>query len=129
MIWLVTQIWVFLLAAFILGAGAGALFERRRRRDRSAPEPRPAAPRPQAPAAGNGPAQSDLTQIIGVDEATAARLGALGVRSFEQIANWSDENIAWIEDQLDAPGRVASQRWREQAGSLADPDHSLVTSG
>lgn len=127
MLWLISEMWGLLLLAFIFGVAAGAWIAAARKRqispadDRSIIEPR-------TPASAVAPATllltpdgppDDLTQIIGVDPATERRLNALGVFHLRQIAAWDEGAARWIEIRLNEPGRVARERWVEQASSLA----------
>jgi NADH-quinone oxidoreductase subunit E len=62
----------------------------------------------------------DLSLIGGVADALVEKLNAIGIWHFEQIANWTPEEIAWIESQLDGfKGRVNGDKWLEQAQKLA----------
>ena len=63
-------------------------------------------------------APDDLTQIKGVDAELAARLGGLGVIKFEQIANFSDDDIANVDEALSLNGRVEKDDWTGQAQRL-----------
>ena len=60
----------------------------------------------------------DLTQINGIDANLAARLKQLNLYKFEQIANFSDEDIANVEGALSIDGRVGKQDWIGQARAL-----------
>ncbi|MEL6829551.1 MAG: hypothetical protein AAFO63_05390 [Pseudomonadota bacterium] len=60
----------------------------------------------------------DLTQIGGIGPRIAEVLHELGIWSFDQIANWSPEHAAWVEEQLAFQGRIARENWVEQAKSL-----------
>jgi large subunit ribosomal protein L19 len=60
----------------------------------------------------------DLTQISGIDANLAARLKQLNLYKFEQIANFSDEDIGNIEGALSIDGRVEKQDWIGQARAL-----------
>lgn len=60
----------------------------------------------------------DLTQIKGLDAELAARLGGLGVIKFEQIANFSDDDIANVDEALSLNGRVEKDDWTGQAQRL-----------
>src|SRR6185369_523645 len=57
----------------------------------------------------------DLTRIKGVDTELAARLGGLGVIKFEQIANFSDDDIANLDEALSLAGRIEKDDWVGQA--------------
>jgi len=60
----------------------------------------------------------DLTQINGVGEELVQRLEKIGVIKFEQIANWTDEDIANVDEVLSFKGRIEREDWVEQAKSL-----------
>jgi large subunit ribosomal protein L19 len=60
----------------------------------------------------------DLTQITGIDANLAARMKQLNLYKFEQIANFSDEDIANVEGALSIDGRVGKQDWIGQARAL-----------
>ena len=57
----------------------------------------------------------DLTRIKGLDAALAARLHGLGVIKFDQIANFSDDDIANVDEALALDGRVEKEDWVRQA--------------
>ena len=151
MIELVTEFWWVLVAALLIGVVvAWLLFANRRTRvetlqtgdvldegaapaqrnqaliDRPAP---PTAPVPQAvsaPAAAAQPAATgsdDLSRIKGVGPKLVALLHSLGVTRFDQIAGWTDADIARIDAQLgNFSGRIERDSWVEQAGYLARGD-------
>jgi len=60
----------------------------------------------------------DLTRINGIDATLAARLKQLNLYKFEQIANFSDEDIGNVEGALNIDGRVETQDWIGQARAL-----------
>jgi len=60
----------------------------------------------------------DLTLIKGVGEELIQRLEKIGVIKFEQIANWTDEDIANVDEVLDFKGRIEREDWAEQAKAL-----------
>lgn len=65
----------------------------------------------------------DLTRIKGVGPKLRARLGELGVTRFDQIANWTDADIARIDASLGTfAGRPTRDNWVEQAKLLATGD-------
>lgn len=73
-----------------------------------------------APAASEG---DDLGRIKGVGPKLVARLGELGVTRYDQIAGWSDDDIARIDAQLGPfAGRIARDNWIEQCRHLATGD-------
>lgn len=88
---------------------------------RPAPQPAPApAPEP-APAPV---AKTDNLQLLkGVGPKMVALLNGLGVTSFQQIADWTDADVAAIDPQLGAfQGRIARDAIVDQAGYLARGD-------
>ena len=60
----------------------------------------------------------DLTQIKGVNADIAARLKQLNCYKIEQIANFSDEDIANVDEALTLKGAVEKQDWIGQAQKL-----------
>jgi len=47
------------------------------------------------------------------------KLNAMGIERFEQIANWTDGDIAEVDEQLNFRGRIQREKWVEQAQELA----------
>lgn len=84
----------------------------------TAPEPEPAAaPTPTSSAA------DDLQLLKGVGPKMVGLLNGLGVTSFQQIANWTDADVAAIDPQLGAfQGRITRDNIVDQAGYLARGD-------
>ncbi len=64
----------------------------------------------------------DLTVIGGVGPKIQEVLNSLGVYHYDQIAAWTPENIAWIDDHLSFSGRIDREGWVEQALILAGDD-------
>lgn len=74
------------------------------------------------PAAGVGEAD-DLTRIKGLGPKLATLLRTLGITRFDQIAGWSEADVARIDAQLGTfQGRIARDNWIEQARYLAAGD-------
>ena len=46
-------------------------------------------------------------------------LNGLGIWTYAQIAGWSREEIAWVDDYLRFKGRIGRDGWLEQAVKLA----------
>jgi predicted flap endonuclease-1-like 5' DNA nuclease len=69
-------------------------------------------------AARNG-APDDFTLIEGVSLQQQSTLYSIGVFHFDQIAAWSTENVAWIDQYLRLGGRIDDEEWVEQADDLA----------
>lgn len=86
-------------------------------RPRSVASSRRAKP-PVLASARNG-APDDLTLIEGVSLLQQTTLYALGVFHFDQIAAWSADNVAWVDQYLRLAGRIEDEEWVEQAGELA----------
>ncbi len=61
----------------------------------------------------------DLKQITGVGPALEEKLNKLGVYTFAQVASWTPDQIAWIDDTLSFKGRVERDDWVGQAELLA----------
>ena len=65
----------------------------------------------------------ELTTMKGVGPKVAALLNGLGVTRYDQIAAWSDADVARVDAQLGAfKGRVTRDQWVEQARLLAAGD-------
>lgn len=76
-----------------------------------------------APEAAPVAAADDLTRIKGLGPKLNARLGELGIRRYDQIAAWTDEDVARIDPQLGAfQGRIVRDGWIEQCRFLASGD-------
>jgi small subunit ribosomal protein S2 len=60
----------------------------------------------------------DLKQITGVGPALEEKLNKLGVYTLAQIASWTPDQIAWIDDSLSFKGRVERDDWVGQAELL-----------
>jgi predicted flap endonuclease-1-like 5' DNA nuclease len=68
-------------------------------------------------------AGDDLTRIKGVGPKLSAMLRGLGVTRYDQIAAWSEADVARIDPQLGAfQGRIARDDWIEQCRYLAAGD-------
>jgi len=63
----------------------------------------------------------DLKMIKGVGPKLEGLLHDLGFYHFDQIAKWSDAEVAWVDDNLEGfRGRVSRDNWVEQAKLLAE---------
>ncbi len=60
----------------------------------------------------------DLKLISGVGEELEKRLNKLGITRFEQIANFSDEDITKVDEVLNFKGRIEREDWVGQATKL-----------
>ncbi|WP_353641093.1 NADH-ubiquinone dehydrogenase [Mesorhizobium sp. WSM2239] len=61
----------------------------------------------------------DLKLISGIGPKLEQVLNGLGVWTYGQIANWSMEEIAWVDDYLSFKGRIGRDDWIGQAAKLA----------
>lgn len=119
--WFVGQSVAVIVLAFVLGVVTGRLLPRAGRRDRSAPREAPVA------AAAPAPRDDRLERIEGIGPRMAAALRATGIRSFEQLADATDDakRAALTGAGLSfAPSLVT---WSRQARLLADGDETGFT--
>ncbi|MEO0486669.1 MAG: 50S ribosomal protein L21 [Pseudomonadota bacterium] len=85
----------------------------------AAPAAAKAAPAPaaeegaEAPAAASG--SDDLKALSGVGPALEKKLHAAGVTTFAQIAAWTEEDVAAMDEKLSFKGRIEREGWIEQA--------------
>jgi len=70
-----------------------------------------AAERPAAP--------DDLKAISGIGPKVEQVLNGFGVWTYAQVAGWTPEEIAWVEDTLGLKGRIGRDGWLAQAATLA----------
>jgi len=61
----------------------------------------------------------DLKKISGVGPVLEKKLNALGVTTFAQVAAFTVEDIAKLDDALNFKGRIDRDNWLEQAAELA----------
>ena len=88
---------------------------------KAAPKPKAETPKAEAPKA-EAPAAAgadDLKKLSGVGPALEKKLHAAGVTSFAQIAAWSPEDVAEMDEKLSFKGRIERDGWIEQAAKLA----------
>ncbi|MBY6047042.1 50S ribosomal protein L21 [Vannielia litorea] len=78
-------------------------------------EEKKAAPKKAAKAEGG----DDLKQLSGVGPALEKKLHEAGVTTFAQIAAWTDEDVAAMDEKLSFKGRIEREGWIEQAKKLA----------
>ncbi|KIC48793.1 50S ribosomal protein L21 [Tateyamaria sp. ANG-S1] len=69
---------------------------------------------PKADAAGD-----DLKQLSGVGPALEKKLHDAGVTTFAQIAAWTEEDVAAMDEKLSFKGRIEREGWIDQAKELA----------
>jgi large subunit ribosomal protein L21 len=71
-----------------------------------------AAPKKEAPAEA---AADDLKELSGVGPALEKKLHAAGVTTFAQIAAWTEEDVAAMDEKLSFKGRIEREGWISQA--------------
>ena len=75
--------------------------------------------RPVSLAAPNGVAD-DLKRIKGVGPVIQDTLNELGIYHFQQIADFSADNEAWVDNHIAFPGRIGREGWVSQAVDLVE---------
>ncbi|WP_290992636.1 hypothetical protein [Hyphomicrobium sp.] len=80
-------------------------------------------PAPSQSSDAEGP-HDDLKRIRGIGVLIEKRLNALGVGSYDQIANWTSGDIDRISRSLEFKGRIERENWVEQARILASGGHT-----
>ena len=79
-----------------------------------------AAKKPKALKAARGGKADNLKEIKGVGPKLEALLHSLGFFHFDQIAAWTDAELAWVDDNLEGfKGRASRDEWVAQAKVLA----------
>ena len=68
--------------------------------------------------AASGTDVDDLKRIRGIGVLIEKKLNAMGVRTYEQIANWTAGDVSRVSDSLDFKGRIERESWIEQARIL-----------
>jgi len=61
----------------------------------------------------------DLKKVKGIGPKLETLLNSLGVYTFDQIANWQQKDIDWVDSKLAFPGRIEREEWVSQARVLA----------
>jgi NADH-quinone oxidoreductase subunit E len=61
---------------------------------------------------------SDLKAIMGIGPKLEKVLNGLGIWTYAQIAAWTPEEVAWVEDYLSLTGRIGRDEWTRQAAAL-----------
>ena len=79
-----------------------------------------AARRPASLSAARDGGPDDLKRIKGVGPKLEALLHSLGFYHFDQVAAWTDQELAWVDDNLEGfKGRATRDEWVAQAKVLA----------
>jgi NADH-quinone oxidoreductase subunit E len=61
----------------------------------------------------------DLKKISGIGPGIEKTLHGLGIYHFRQIAGFTSDNVAWVNQRLRFKGRIEREEWIEQARKLA----------
>ena len=77
-----------------------------------------AAQRPEGLKKPRADGADDLKRISGVGPVLEKKLHSLGYYHFDQIAAWTPDNVAWVNDHLNFKGRIERDNWIAQARDL-----------
>ena len=69
--------------------------------------------------APRGGQKDNLTRIKGIGVKIDEALNSIGIYHFDQIAAWTEDNMAWADKALAFPGRAKRDDWVGQAKLLA----------
>ena len=83
--------------------------------------------RPKGINAARGGKADDLQRISGVGPKNEAILHNLGFYHFDQIAAWTANEVAWVDDHLKFGGRIQREEWIRQASLLAEGKEEQFT--
>ena len=75
--------------------------------------------KPETLSAARGGRADDLKKIKGVGPKLEGVLNELGFYHFDQIAAWTDAEIAWVDTRLKFKGRIQRDGWIDQAKTLS----------
>ncbi len=82
-------------------------------------EAKKAEPAKAAPKSAKASEGDDLTRISGVGPVIVKKLHDLGVTTFAQIAAWTPEDVAAMDEKLNFKGRIDRDNWIAQAVDFA----------
>ncbi|MCL4164385.1 UNVERIFIED_CONTAM: hypothetical protein GTU68_050872 [Idotea baltica] len=80
--------------------------------EKAAPKTEKAAPKKAAAKTEGG---DDLTRISGVGPVIVGKLEALGITTFQQVADFTPEDVERIDGELNFKGRIDRDEWIKQA--------------
>ena len=75
--------------------------------------------KPRTMAAPRKAGADDLKRISGVGPKLEGVLNELGFWHFDQIAKWTDAEVAWVDSRLKFKGRIERDNWIDQAAAFA----------
>ena len=61
----------------------------------------------------------EIKRIKGIGPVIEKTLNELGVYQFQQIADFTRDNIVWVDKYISFPGRIDREEWVSQAKELA----------
>ncbi len=76
--------------------------------------------KPAGLATPRGGKADDLKRISGIGKQNEGRLHGLGIWHFDQIAQWSADEVKWVGGFLAFPGRIEREEWVRQAKVLGE---------
>lgn len=100
-------------AGFAIAAAAAAapVAAEKPKAEKKATAPKAEKKAPAKEAAG----ADDLKELSGVGPALEKKLHAAGVTTFAQVAAWTEEDVAAMDEKLSFKGRIEREGWIEQA--------------
>ena len=122
MMWLIWNMWILLLLAFIGGVVTGWILH-----GKSDETPKSGPRGLLEPAQGPHSHATSATldaepvkaKIKGLGPKAAAKLSENGVTSLAQIANWTADDVARMDDMINGRGRIERDDWVGQAKALS----------
>ncbi|MFY0632377.1 MAG: NADH-quinone oxidoreductase subunit NuoE [Vannielia sp.] len=102
-------------------AGKKAPASAEARTETSGEAPASAGSKPETLSAARGGKADNLKSIKGVGPKLEKLLNSMGFYHFDQIAKWSDEELEWVDENLEGfKGRARRDEWVSQAKVLAE---------
>ena len=87
--------------------------------DQTPPKVQPAGKKPKTLKAARKSGADDLKRIKGVGPKLEKLLNSLGFFHFDQVASWSENEMAWVDQNLEGfKGRATRDNWVAQAKEL-----------
>jgi len=62
----------------------------------------------------------DLKKINGIGPKLEQTLNELGIFHYKQLAEFTEDNITWVDDHLKFKGRIQRDNWIDQAKKLME---------
>lgn len=92
-------------------------------------EPRPVHTgfgRPPVLSAARNGEPDNLKQIKGITPQLETSLHGLGIFHFDQVADWDQKAVVWLDQHLSLHGRIVREHWVEQARTLLTGRHAAA---